>query len=277
MASPPPPPTDDELKAAPFQLNSAAGMTSSLSLPAPQEAAVHPTQEPEPEQQRRAVLAPLPLDWTRLNECNDSNAPPTNSVIRYPWDVAEIDIDDTYLTLVGTAGQKITRMGSNLHEHVSPNLTHLVLRSHLIRTMEGIRNLEHLELLELYDNMIDELRELDVVRRGSDEAIVVEEDVGEGEKRINESIELLPRTELRVLDISYNVIRDMGPIALCPNLQELCKCSISRAYFRGMTILLSIHSNTYLLPQLDSFSCRYCTEQNKKHHGNKAFEATSKN
>ena len=194
---------------------------------------MHPTQEPEPEQQRRAVLAPLPLDWTRLNECNDSNAPPTNSVIRYPWDVAEIDIDDTYLTLVGTAGQKITRMGSNLHEHVSPNLTHLVLRSHLIRTMEGIRNLEHLELLELYDNMIDELRELDVVRRGSDEAIVVEEDVGEGEKRINESIELLPRTELRVLDISYNVIRDMGPIALCPNLQELCKCSISRAYFRG--------------------------------------------
>lgn len=198
-------------------------------------AASEPEPEPEPEQ-RRAVLAPLPLDWTRLNECNDNNPPPANSIIRYPWDVADIDITDTYLTLVGTAGQKITRMGHNLHEHVSPNLTHLVLRSHLIRTMEGIRNLEHLELLELYDNMIDELRELDVRRADADGAAAVAavgEDEGEGEdgedraKRSEEKIELLPRTELKVLDISYNVIRDMGPIALCPNLQELCECLIS--------------------------------------------------
>ena len=33
----------------------------------------------------------------------------------------------------------------------------------------------------------------------------------------------LPGTNLRVLDISYNVIRDMGPVSLCPNLQELCE------------------------------------------------------
>lgn len=174
----------------------------------------------EPEQQpRRAVLAPLPLDWTRLNECNDNNS---SSIIRYPWDVADtIDITttDTNLTLVGTAGQKITRMGSTLHEHVSPNLTHLILRSHLIRTMEGIRYLEQLELLELYDNIIDELRELGVVRRIDDDKIAAVE----GGKKSGETELLLPRTKLRVLDISYNVIRDMGPIALCPNLQELCE------------------------------------------------------
>ena len=214
MASLPP---SDELKAAPPALQ-------------PQEAtAQHPSQE----QQRRAVLAPLPLDWTRLNECNnDSNNNPSNnnsSVIRYPWDVADIDIADTNLTLVGTSGQKITRMGSNLHEHVSPNLTHLVLRSHLIRTMEGLRTMEHLELLELYDNMIDELRELDVVHRGHEiaaEAVGedVQEDGNSPKSSSKDKIELaLPRTKLRVLDISYNVIRDMGPIALCPNLQELCK------------------------------------------------------
>ncbi len=228
MASSPP---SDELKAAPPP-----------PPPQPQEAAAqHPSQEPQPEQQRRAILAPLPLDWTRLNECNDDSGNPSNnsSVIRYPWDVADIDITDTNLTLVGTAGQKITRMGSDLHEHVSPNLTHLVLRSHLIRTMEGIRALEHLELLELYDNMIDELSELDVVHRGHEHEIAaasaaavagvaganVQEDGNSAMSSTSkEKIDpVLTRTKLRVLDISYNVIRDMGPIALCPNLQELCK------------------------------------------------------
>jgi Leucine-rich repeat (LRR) protein len=27
---------------------------------------------------------------------------------------------------------------------------------------------------------------------------------------------------LRVLDMSYNAIRDMGAVRACPNLQELC-------------------------------------------------------
>lgn len=64
--------------------------------------------------------------------------------------------------------------------------------------------MEHLELLELYDNMVDELRELDGGEKDGD---------GVG----------LPGRNLRVLDISYNVIRDMGPVSLCPNLQELCE------------------------------------------------------
>lgn len=270
MAAPPPPadplatppPHEVELHTAVAE-SSPSSPQSQVAAPASAAAPEHPTQpsvpEPEPEQ-RRAVLAPLPLDWTRLNECNDTIPPPANSIIRYPWDVADIDITDTYLTLVGTAGQKITRMGHNLHEHVNPNLTHLVLRSHLIRTMEGIRNMEHLELLELYDNMIDELRELDVRRADADGvAAGVGEVAGEGEedgdvaKSSEETIELLPRNELKVLDISYNAIRDMGPISLCPNLQELCECLISYSDLCEIDLfptqpLLIVH------PQIDTFS-----------------------
>jgi len=149
--------------------------------------------------ERRAVVAPLPLEWTRMTEgCADPNDNPA-AIVRYPWDVIEIDPLETDLTVVGTAGQKITRMGADLRDRVSKNLTHLVLRSHLVRTMEGVGGMEHLELLELYDNMVDELRELNGVG-------------GEGG---------LPGRTLRVLDVSYNVIRDMAPVSFCLNLQEL--------------------------------------------------------
>eukprot|EP00584_Thalassiosira_punctigera_P007887 CAMPEP_0172535046 /NCGR_PEP_ID=MMETSP1067-20121228/7215_1 /TAXON_ID=265564 ORGANISM="Thalassiosira punctigera, Strain Tpunct2005C2" /NCGR_SAMPLE_ID=MMETSP1067 /ASSEMBLY_ACC=CAM_ASM_000444 /LENGTH=706 /DNA_ID=CAMNT_0013319939 /DNA_START=120 /DNA_END=2240 /DNA_ORIENTATION=- len=146
------------------------------------------------QQQRQAVVAPLPLDWTRMNECDAEGV--DTMPIRYPWDVFEIDPADDRLEVVGTHGQKITRMGGDLASRVSPDLTHLVLRSHLVRTMEGVAGMKKLEVLELYDNMVDELRELD----------------GEGG---------FPGRGLKVLDISYNVIRDMGPVALCPNLQDL--------------------------------------------------------
>ena len=58
----------------------------------------------------------------------------------------DIDANETFLSSVGTAGQKITRMGRDLQKFVSPNLTELVLRSHLIRTMEGIAGMKHLEV-----------------------------------------------------------------------------------------------------------------------------------
>eukprot|EP00957_Ditylum_brightwellii_P008912 674357-Ditylum_brightwellii.AAC.1 len=90
-------------------------------------------------------------------------------------------------------------MGTDLASRCSPNLTHLVLRSHLIHKMEGLRGFEKLELLELYDNMVDSL-----------------DDLNEGEDG-------KPGVTLRVLDMSYNAIRDMGPVQFCPNLQELCK------------------------------------------------------
>mmetsp|Transcript_20308 Transcript_20308/g.29903 ORF Transcript_20308/g.29903 Transcript_20308/m.29903 type:complete len:420 (+) Transcript_20308:127-1386(+) len=135
----------------------------------------------------------LPLDWTKIG----SEQPAM--VIRYPSDVLEFSNspEETELTIVGTAGHKITKMGTDLASRCSPNLTHLVLRSHLIHKMEGLRGFEKLELLELYDNMVDSL-----------------DDLNEGEDG-------KPGVTLRVLDMSYNAIRDMGPVQFCPNLQEL--------------------------------------------------------
>ena len=167
-------------------------------------------------QQKKAVVAPLPLEWTRMAECAENIDQNPANIVRYPWDVTDIDINETELTIVGTAGEKITRMGSNLHTKVSPNMTQLVLRSHLIRTMEGIGQLKHLELLELYDNQIDELRELDG-NISNDDKLVEKEGAKDGMK----SLDGLPGKNLRVLDISYNSIRDMGPVSVCSNLQEL--------------------------------------------------------
>ena len=65
--------------------------------------------------------------------------------------------------------------------------------------MEGLEGMKHLELLELYDNMVDELRNLNDGENGA------------------------PGRTLTVLDMSYNVIRDMKPVEFCPNLTELCK------------------------------------------------------
>lgn len=139
----------------------------------------------------------LPLDWTQMGGQQPAPA------IRYPADVAEILPEDTEICIVGTAGQKITNMGPDFSSTVNPKLTQLILRSHLIRTMEGIDKFTALELLELYDNQVDALKGLDS---------------GEGG---------LPGITIRTLDMSYNVIREMKPIALCPNLQELCMSTIN--------------------------------------------------
>mmetsp|Transcript_2044 Transcript_2044/g.4432 ORF Transcript_2044/g.4432 Transcript_2044/m.4432 type:complete len:489 (+) Transcript_2044:112-1578(+) len=197
------PPQPDEPTAS--EESSNPPQENAISSPSQQPPPAADDEEP-PKPQRRAVVAPLPLEWTRMNERDPNDANPA-SIVRYPWDVIEIDPNETDLTVVGTAGQKITRMGSDLKTRVSPNLTHLVLRSHLIRTMEGIAGMEQLELLELYDNMVDELRELDGGTADGD---------GEGKNGGG-----LPGRNLRVLDMSYNVIRDMGPVSFCPNLQEL--------------------------------------------------------
>lgn len=132
---------------------------------------------------------PLPLDWTQLATAKEDAIP-----LRYPHDVDEnLNDTDEDICIVGTAGQKITVMGDDFSETVNPNLTSLVLRSHLIKQMRGLQNFTKLELLEFYDNMLEAL------------------DCLEG-----------PGPSLRVLDMSYNVIRDMQPVSLCENLQELC-------------------------------------------------------
>ena len=133
----------------------------------------------------------LPLDWTQLG-VSASDAMP----LRYPSDVAEISKEeDLEIIIVGTAGQKITVINKDFStKDCHPQLEQLVLRSHLIRKMQGLENLKHLELLELYDNQVEELEGLE----------------GCGQN-------------LRVLDMSYNVIRDMLPVKFCQNVQELCK------------------------------------------------------
>lgn len=147
------------------------------------------------EVQKKKVTPPLPLDWTKLGAPEEKQQRPVST----PWDVLEYELtpDDTDLTIVGTAGQKITHMGSDLASKCPPNLTSLVLRSHLITKMEGLSGFDSLDLLELYDNQIDALEEL------------------------NTGVEGRPGITLRVLDMSYNVIRDMIPVSFCPNLQEI--------------------------------------------------------
>ena len=160
---------------------------------------------------RRVIPPELPLGWTQMGP--EVVEPSPADRVRYPWDVVEDDRrgeesgnnahlafppPDGELVIVGTAGQKITRMGGDeLVTKCGSGLTRLVLRSHLLRKMDGLGGFTQLELLELYDNQIEALEGLD----GGDDG--------------------RPGTTLRVLDMSYNVIRDMEPVRLCPNLEEL--------------------------------------------------------
>lgn len=146
----------------------------------------------------RAQLGELPLEWTQMGQ-----ETPTTMVVRLPSEVTEFTKEDEEIMSVGTAGQKITKMGEKFFEEASPNLKQLIFRSHLIKTMEGLEGFKELELLELYDNMVDELRNLNDGEGGA------------------------PGITLTTLDMSYNVIRDMQPVEFCPNLTELCKLSRS--------------------------------------------------
>jgi hypothetical protein len=166
--------------------------------------------EQEREQQPQAVqqgarptaltarVGELPVEWTQMNA--DKKKSPADR-LRYPHDAAELNNIDKDIMIVGTAGQKITQIGPDFSTNgqVNKDITDLVLRSHLIRNMEGLEGFTKLELLELYDNQIEELKCLDGGENGA------------------------PGPTLRVLDMSYNMIREMKPVCLCPNLQELCK------------------------------------------------------
>lgn len=132
----------------------------------------------------------LPLDWTQLGVKADEAMP-----LRYPHDVSEWSLEeDLDICIVGTAGQKITQLPKDFYTQCHPKLETLVIRSHLISKLQGLQGLTNLDTLEFYDNQIQAL------------------DCLEG-----------PGPKLRVLDMSYNSIRDMTPVSLCLNLQELCK------------------------------------------------------
>jgi len=152
----------------------------------------------------------LPTDWTNINKI----AGPACRIV-FPWDIvdetpytASNDNDNNHpsnceeISIIGTTGQKITKMGNDLSKYYSSTkLKTLIFRSHIIRKIEGLSNLQSLEVLELYDNAIDSL---DGVNDGDG-------DGGGG----------VPCKTLRILDMSYNVIRDMGPVQYCPHLVEL--------------------------------------------------------
>ena len=128
------------------------------------------------------------------------------ATLRLPSEVTKWAKEDEEIMVVGTAGQKITKMGEKFYEEASPHLKKLIFRSHLIKTMEGLDGFKELELLELYDNMVEGLSNLNDGEGGA------------------------PGISLKVLDISYNAIRDMQPVDFCPNLTELCKSGQLRAH-----------------------------------------------
>ena len=140
--------------------------------------------------EKKVVPPELPIEWTKMGEVDEEEALP----IRYPEDVAEISPDELDICIVGTAGMKITVMSNEFYKTCNENLESLVLRSHLIKNMKGLEGFKKLELLELYDNQLQDLSGLEV-----------------------------PGPNLRVLDMSYNAIRDMSPVGVCVNLKELCK------------------------------------------------------
>lgn len=175
-----------------------------------------PTPAPPPE---------LPVEWANIQ--NRSNL--FSSIIRFPTDVAELSKDpaETDLTIVGTSGLKITMIGNDLSTLCSPNLTSLILRSHLISKMEGLRGFKKLETLELYDNQIEYLD-------------------GLGDGHLDDNIDkyndtdqerLLPGITIKVLDMSYNVIRDMEPVRACCNLVELYLANNKIKEIKGLKYL----------------------------------------
>jgi len=157
----------------------------------------------------RAKVGELPLEWTKMG-----TAKGTTQHIYYPSDVQDYIPEDTSqsLYIVGTHGRKITHMGKDLWKTCAyKTMDTLVLRSHLISVMEGLDGFQSLKTLELYDNQISILENLNNTQQ--EQSLEESSDTTSG---------LTGRT-LNVLDMSFNVIRDMAPVQFCPNLVELCK------------------------------------------------------
>ena len=157
----------------------------------------------------------LPLDWTQMGAApgDEHHELP----IRYAHDVVEWSVQDTEIYSVGTAGQKITVLGQEFCDptKTNPALEQLILRSHLIQEMTGLGQLTQLTLLELYDNMVQSLDEESLKGCGP---------------------------SLKTLDMSYNAIRDMSPVALCSpvNLTELYLANNKLKEIRGLSGLANL-------------------------------------
>jgi protein phosphatase 1 regulatory subunit 7 len=157
----------------------------------------------------------IPLDWTKFGNMEEDDW-----TIRYPRDVVEWTPQDLEVYSVGTAGQKITLLGNDLLDstQTNPDLETLVLRSHLIKSMAGLGSLSKLQLLELYDNIVQGLDEESLMGCGP---------------------------SLKTLDMSYNAIRDMSPVRLCctrtgSNLTELYLANNKLKEIAGLSGLVNL-------------------------------------
>jgi protein phosphatase 1 regulatory subunit 7 len=157
----------------------------------------------------------LPLDWTKLGQ-QPTEDEPKEFPVRYPHDVMEWSVEDEEIYSVGTAGQKITILGDDFKDPQTTNFNvqTLVLRSHLIKDMGGLGHLTKLQLLELYDNMVQSFDE--ETMRGCGPS-------------------------LRTLDMSYNAIRDMTPVSYCAtNLTELYLANNKLKEITGLSTLKNL-------------------------------------
>jgi Leucine-rich repeat (LRR) protein len=193
----------------------------------------------------------IPLEWTKMGKPTGADAPPIH--LYYPSDVQEYLPEDTEesLYLVGTHGHKVTHMGKDLWKSCAFDKTEtLVLRSHIIAKMEGLEGFTNLQTLELYDNQISALECLnnhstshsrshttsasdDKDGKGDDDTPITGDVNGAADQNDDKDEENgggLPGQTLRVLDMSFNVIRDMQPVQFCPNLVELCKSMFTVLY-----------------------------------------------
>lgn len=132
---------------------------------------------------KQAVVCGDCVDTTAPNEV----APVDRLVI--PSDVATFNVEDAAVNVIGTREGKVTKIRGleNMKK-----LKSLVLRSCLISKMEGLESLESLEKLELYDNHVESIENISTL------------------------------SKLKVLDLSFNAIRELVPLAeSCPLLEEV--------------------------------------------------------
>lgn len=223
----------------------------------------------------------LPLDWVNLGEELGKRSSEQQERIHFPSDVYEYSIETTTeeLVIVGTHGLKITHMGKDLFQTCSSQtMKTLILRSHLIRLMEGLDGFQQLTTLELYDNQIGKIQNLNNMHNaydtsGPDNTTSPLSSASSGTSQTiytnpgSTSSYGLPGGTLQILDLSYNVIRDMEPVKYCPNLVELCK--LTWTSFRLHSSPIFVFKFTPFFYTLTPLCCFMFPEQNADLANNK--------
>ena len=165
---------------------------------------------------KTAVISSLPLEWTKLGT-SSAEAAKAVERIHFPLDVYDYSVETTAeeLIIVGTHGLKITHIGKDFYKTcASDTMKTLILRSHLITKMEGLDGFQQLTTLELYDNQISVLENLNNDVMNDDEELDIKNCTRIPPNIIsNTDFSFgVPGRTIQILDLSYNVIRDMEPV-----------------------------------------------------------------